>query len=672
MLRLIPLIPLLPFLGFLFCGLAGHRVSRRAVSWIACGSVFAALLISAGAVLQLPAGRMEARAAPDRAGVHIDPEQRRVQVDVYDWLPLGPPPRPSPVGETGGAHSSASFDVSLSLALDPLSAVMVLVVTGVGFLIHVYSVGYMGGDPGFARYFSYLNLFTAMMLVLVLGANFLIMFVGWEGVGLCSYLLIGFWYEDVEKASAGRKAFIVNRIGDLGFILGILGVLGIFGTLDIHEVMSDISAGAAGLPGDLALTLIALALFTGACGKSAQLPLYVWLPDAMAGPTPVSALIHAATMVTAGVYMVSRCSALYLHAPAALGLVAVVGAATALLGATIGLAQNDIKKVLAYSTVSQLGLMFLGVGVGAFAASIFHLVTHAFFKALLFLGSGSVMHAMGGETDIRRMGGLRSRLPVTYWTFVTGALAISGIPPLAGFFSKDEILAAAWGAGRPLLWAAGTAVSLCTAFYMFRLVMMVFHGDFRGSREQEHHLHESPRFMTVPLIALAVLSIVGGWIGIPVSLGFLLGIPDVIERWLEPVLETVPASAGGVPAAGLLILAATAVAAIGIGSAVAFYRAGSDAPQRVARGAGPLYGLVANRYWVDELYDATVLRAYYGGCAAFEAIDRTVIDGIVNGLGVLAQGAGQIVRLVQTGFVRNYALLLLIGAVALLWYLISS
>jgi NADH-quinone oxidoreductase subunit L len=668
MLPLIPLVPLLPLLGFLFCGLAGRRASPRVVALVACGAVLGALIISAGAVWELSGGEVALASYETAVGVTVDGETHRFDVSVWKWLPLGS-------GLSVPPGDVPSFEIPLSFSLDPLSAVMILVVNGVGFLLHVYSVGYMAGDPGFSRYFSYLNLFTAMMLTLVLGGNFLVMFVGWEGVGLCSYLLIGFWYEDRVKAAAGRKAFIVNRIGDLGFLLAILAIAGLFGTLDFAAVMEGVSAGRIGPVGSFAATGVALLLFIGACGKSAQIPLYVWLPDAMAGPTPVSALIHAATMVTAGVYMVARCAPLYLHAPAAMAVVAVVGAGTAVLAATIGLAQNDIKKVLAYSTISQLGLMFLGAGVGAFVASIFHLVTHAFFKALLFLGSGSVIHAMGGEQDMRRMGGLKGKLPVTYWTFLIGAIAISGIPPLAGFFSKDEILAAAWGAGRPAIWAVGSFASLLTAFYMFRLVMLTFHGRFRGTAEQEHHLHESPRSMTVPLVILAVLSVVGGWIGVPAVLGEPVGVSNGFEHWMEPLF---PAHHAGEAAHGtehppvlMLMFFAVAVGAAGIGAAVFIYRAGSNLAARFARGAGPVYSLIANRYWVDELYEATVLRAYYAGCDLFNGFDRIVVDGAVNASATVAQGTSQIVRLFQNGFVRSYALLFLIGSAALLWYLVS-
>ncbi len=654
MLTALPLVPLLPFAGFLICGLFGRRLPKAAAGAIASGAVGLSFLVSVGAVREL-AGMAEPRFV----------------ANLWEWLPAT-------------ASGAGVFAAPFALALDPLSAVMILVVSGVGFLIHVYSTGYMAEDPGNSRYFAYLNLFTAMMLVLVLGANFLVLFVGWEGVGLCSYLLIGFWFSDSAKADAGRKAFLVNRIGDFGFLLGMLALVAALGTLDFGAVMHAAGEGALGPAGSALPTLIALLLFVGATGKSAQIPLYVWLPDAMAGPTPVSALIHAATMVTAGVYMIVRCAPLYLLAPAAMGVIAVTGAATALVAATIGLAQTDIKKVLAYSTVSQLGLMMLGAGVGAFAAAIFHLFTHAFFKALLFLGSGSVIHAMGGEQDMRRMGGLRAHMPVTFATFVVGAVAIAGIPPLAGFFSKDEILAGVWGSGHPGLWAAGLAVSLCTAFYMFRLVSMTFLGSFRGTAAQAHHLHESPRSMTVPLAALAVASALAGFLGVPAALGGA----NRFEAWLAPVLEdhasgeAAGAEAGeghpggaheGGAAIGLMAVATLAGLA-GAGGALAFYRPGSTAPAAAAAAAaaaGPVYRLVAAKYYVDELYDATVLRAWRAGCAFFDGFDRLIVDGTVNLAASVSQGASQVLRLFQGGLVRGYALLFLFGTAAILWYLLK-
>ncbi len=742
MLALIPLIPLFPLAGFLFAGLAGTRVSKRAVGLVACGAVLASFVIGLGAVVQL------AGMDPGPAG-----DGRRFETDVATWLPLG-----------------SAAPVTFGFQLDPLSAVMLLVVSGVGFLIHLYSTGYMEHEAGFARFFAYLNLFMAMMLTLVLANNFLLMFVGWEGVGLCSYLLIGFYTDRMFDArsgmtcsDAGRKAFLTNRVGDFAFMLGMLFLLERFATLDFSTIMGTIDQHSADWYGAGLLTLVGILLFAGACGKSAQIPLYVWLPDAMAGPTPVSALIHAATMVTAGVYMLARCSALFWHAPAAMGIVAVVGAATAVFAGTMGLVQTDIKKVLAYSTVSQLGYMFLGAGVGAFVGAIFHLMTHAFFKACLFLGSGSVIHAMGGEQDIRRMGGLRKWMPVTALTFTIATVAIAGFPPLAGFFSKDEILlwALASGRGHWALWLAGSIGAAVTAFYMFRLTTLTFAGKFRGTPAQEHHLHESPRSMTVPLIVLAFLAVVGGWIGIPSLLTFGRDI-NVFHHWLEPVVgyhgapapeagaafwappptlqlagtglhavtieEVAPPAQSGAPHTSIpaeakrhgghggssegeprhlpaaaewgLIALAVAIAAGGMLLARRLYAAGgAGAPERLARAAGPVYVLLARKYWVDELYDFVVLRPFYALCALFHRIDVALVDGTVNGvrhatifashlssafdrwvvdLGVNAagwtvRGFSRLVRALQTGQVQQYATAMLFGAVLLLslWIVIK-
>ena len=526
------LIPLLPLVGFLFNFTVGVRLGRRAaagghgegrqaahapnplVGLVAAGTVLLSFLIAAYGVV-------EARQAEGGAIVET----------LFTWLPGGA----AETAAHGGAAATA-FTVEWAYLLDPLSSVMVLFVTFVGFLIHVYSIGYMGHDPGYARYMAYLNLFMFAMLTLVLGANYAVLFVGWEGVGLCSYLLIGFWFHKQSASDAGKKAFIVNRIGDAGFLAGMFLVFVTFGTLDFQAVM----AAAAHMPVEHAwggsLTLIGLLLFVGAAGTSAQVPLFVWLPDAMEGPTPVSALIHAATMVTAGVYMVARSAPIYAHAPNAMATVAIVGALTAILAATIGLVQNDIKRVLAYSTVSQLGYMFLACGVGAFGAGIFHLATHAFFKGLLFLCSGSVIHGMSGEQDMRKMGGLRAKMPKTHLTMLIGCIAIAGIPPLAGFFSKDEILWSAFkisGYGR-VVWGLGFVAAAMTAFYMFRLYYMTFAGAFRGGAEAEKHVHESPASMTVPLQALALGSVVAGFAGIPHVIDFLhLG--NFVEHWLEPV-----------------------------------------------------------------------------------------------------------------------------------------
>ncbi|MBE3072733.1 MAG: NADH-quinone oxidoreductase subunit L, partial [Acidobacteria bacterium] len=502
--RVLALIPLLPFAGFLLNASFGRRWSRSVSGGVACLTMAASLGVSIVSVLAL---------------VRLEPIRRVMEQSLYTWIAAG------------------DLDVSFALRLDPLAAVMILVVTGVGFLIHVYSIGYMHEETGseYARYFSYLNLFASFMLILVLAANFLVMFVGWEGVGLCSYLLIGFWYRKQSASDAGKKAFIVNRVGDFGFLLGMLLLFTTVGTLDFQGVARAVSTWAPETTFGT-LSVVALLLFVGATGKSAQIPLYVWLPDAMEGPTPVSALIHAATMVTAGVYMIGRNAVLYSHAPLVLAIVAGIGLATAVVSATIGLVQNDIKRVLAYSTVSQLGLMFLAMGVGAYAAGIFHLFTHAFFKALLFLGSGAVIHALAGEQDLRRMGGLKRDLPVTYWTFVVGALAIAGVPGLAGFFSKDEILFRTFAAGHTWMWAIAVAASLLTGIYMFRLVFMAFHGerahpaDAKAHGAMHAHLHDAPRSMAIPLVLLAAGCVLAGYVGVPAALGG----QNRIERFLEP------------------------------------------------------------------------------------------------------------------------------------------
>jgi NADH-quinone oxidoreductase subunit L len=517
------LIPLLPLLGFVVNGLFGARLGKRFVTVVGCGTVLLAFLVSAASVYELATADLGSYALQESTGLRVSEEHRRAELVVWEWIP----------GVDDGG-SEPSLSVPWVLTLDSLSAVMLLVVTGVGFLIHVYSVGYMGGDGSYWRYFSYLNLFMASMLTLVLGGAFPVMFVGWEGVGLCSYLLIGYWYETETNAQAGRKAFITNRIGDAGFLLGVLLLWGAFGTMEIAPVMDSLGSGHHGV-GVGVLTAAALLLFVGACGKSAQVPLFVWLPDAMAGPTPVSALIHAATMVTAGVYMVCRCAALYVSAPVALATVAVVGAATALFAATIGLAQDDIKKVLAYSTVSQLGYMFLAAGVGAFTGAMFHLMTHAFFKALLFLGAGAVIHALHHEQDMRKMGALKGRLPWTYGTFLVGWLAISGIFPLSGFWSKDEILLGAFVTNKGL-WLVGLAGALLTALYMTRLVGLTFWGESRLEPKLEGHVQEAPGSMKWVLVALAVLSLLGGALGVP-------GV-HVLDRWLEPTFAVATAAAG--------------------------------------------------------------------------------------------------------------------------------
>jgi len=639
---------------------------------VGIGSVGLACLLAFGAIFDI--------------GLRAFAEGASHTVTLYRWIPLGVN---QAVGQVHGG--TADWFVDAAFRLDSLSALMLAFVTFVGFLIHVYSAGYMAHEEGYGRYFSYLNLFMFAMLVLVLGANFLMLFVGWEGVGLCSYLLIGYYYEKSFAADAGKKAFVVNRIGDFGFILGIFGVLALFGTLDFQTVF----AAAAANPSAYTpfLTLICLLLFVGACGKSAQFPLYVWLPDAMAGPTPVSALIHAATMVTAGVYMVARCNVFFRLAPEAMIVVAVVGAFTALFAATIGVVQNDIKKVLAYSTVSQLGYMFLACGVGAFSEGMFHVTTHAFFKACLFLGAGSVIHAMGGEQDIRKMGGLAAKIPTTYRTFLIATLTIAGVPFLAAFFSKDAIKAAVFHAEFEaipwlprVLYAVALFTAGLTAFYMFRLLSLTFWGTFRGTKEQEAHVHESPATMTVPLIVLAFLSVVSGYVGVPI-----IEHGDRIGEFLKPIRLPI----AGLPEKGhhapislelALMAAAVAVAAVGIYLAWSWYAKGEGrVPARLAEQWPGVYRAVSNKYFVDEAYDRVFVRGLaIGGGRFLWEVDATVVDLIPNGAGAVTRGASWIAsffdqyvvdglvngvanalqalyglfRRAQTGRVQNYALVM--------------
>ena len=646
------LIPLLPFLGFLVNASLGRRISKAAAGAVACGSMAGSFLVSVAAVWRLVALPAASRAIVDQ---------------VFTWI------------------TSGDFTAGFSLRLDPLSAVMILVITGIGSLIHVYSTAYMLEEraPEYARYFSYLNLFAAFMLVLVLGSNFLVMFVGWEGVGLCSYLLIGFWYQKTSASDAGKKAFIVNRIGDFGFVLGVLLVFVRFGTIDFQEV----ARAAATIRPETAfgtVSLITLLLFVGATGKSAQIPLYVWLPDAMEGPTPVSALIHAATMVTAGVYMIGRNAVLFSHTPQTLTIVAVIGTATALMAGTIGLVQNDIKRVLAYSTVSQLGYMFLAMGVGAYGAGIFHLYTHAFFKALLFLGSGAVIHALAGEQDLRRMGGLRKALPITYRTFVIGAVAIAGVPGLAGFFSKDEILYRTYASGHTVLWVVGVLTSLLTAVYMFRLVFLAFHGPSRSashdapspaaSAGQAHghdlhggHLHDAPPAMAVALIVLAAGSVVAGYAGLPA----VLGGSDWFARFLDPsfgVMHADDVSEQGLE--GALMLVSSVVAIAGIGIAMYFFLKNTRAADAMAARFAGLHGLLLNKYYVDEMYDAGVVQPMriVSEEGLWKVVDARVIDGAVNGVGETVGGLSDVLRRFQSGSVRTYAASLFFGVVLILGY----
>jgi len=656
MLKLIWLIPLLPLAGVILNGVFGRRLPLKAVGTIACLAVLAAFGISIGAILEL---------------AELPEGVRQFETDVATWLPLG------------DLGTGSDLTIPWGFGLDPLSSVLLLVVTGVGFLIHVYSVGYMSHERDYARFFIYLNLFMAMMLLLVLGNNLLVLFVGWEGVGLCSYLLIGFYYDrpfdertGLTCADAGRKAFIVNRIGDFAFLIGLLYLVLEFGTLKFTELNTALAGHHA--PGWM-LTGIGLLLFLGACGKSAQIPLYVWLPDAMAGPTPVSALIHAATMVTAGVYMVCRMSALYSATPEAMAIIAAVGAATALFAASMGITATDIKKVLAYSTVSQLGFMFAAAGVGAYVAAIFHLMTHAFFKALLFLGAGSVIHGLHGQQDIRKMGGLRSKMPATFVTFFVAMLAITGIPGLAGFFSKDEILAGAWNSGNRVVWVVLSVAALITAFYMMRLTWLVFFGKYRGDESTGSKAHESPALMTIPLMILAALSVVGGYVGVPAVMSGWVGLGDVnkLHHWLAPAL-TEPHGAGhGAEVAHeagmetMLILVATFVALLGIALAWMVYRK-DGAAAAWAKRFGPVHHLLRNLYWVDEFYELVVLRPFYAASRFFAAVDRWVVDGLVNATGVTAEISGQVIKLFQTGLVRNYALMFMFGVLVILYYVIRA
>jgi len=624
---------LAPVVGFLFNGLRFKSQDYKTAGIVATGAV--ALSFICGLTLFCKLHGLEESA-------------RVIRVDFFSWLSIG------------------TLELPVAFVIDPLSSLMVLIITGVGSLIHLFSIGYMSHDERPSKYFSYLNLFVFNMLLLVLGANLILMFVGWEGVGLCSYLLIGFWFEDQEKAAAGMKAFITNRIGDAGFLLGIFTLFFAFGTLDFAQLISllphDPEVGWTGV-----LTLASLFLFIGAMGKSAQLPLYVWLPDAMAGPTPVSALIHAATMVTAGVYMIIRLNALYLLAPNTMMVVAIVGAATALFAATMGLAQKDIKKVLAYSTVSQLGYMFLAVGVGAFGAGFFHLMTHAFFKALMFLGSGSVIHAMDGEQDMTKMGGLKKYLPTTHWTFVCGWLAIIGTPLFSGFFSKDEILWMSFHSPRGShgLWLVGVIAAGCTAFYMTRLMAMTFWGASRVPKSV--HPHESPPSMLIPLCVLAVLSVFAGWLGVPHGLSTVLpGHPgNILEHWLEPVLHPLPGLEEGEFSLEMLLMAVSVLVA-GVSAFLAYYLyvVKPKAVDGIVSAIRPLYTLVFNKYWVDEIYQAVLINPLIvGSRELWTKADVGIIDKITYKVTDFIRSAGEGFRSSQTGQLQAYSLMLVIGVI---------
>jgi NADH-quinone oxidoreductase subunit L len=668
---LIALIPLLPFAGFVVNSTMGKRLPKSVSGGLASLVMLASFAVAATLVWQL-------------AG--LAPDERLITQTIYTWM------------------ASGEFRLDVTLLVDPLSAVMLLVITGIGSLIHIYSTAYMHDevDSEFARYFSYLNLFAAFMLVLVLGSSLPVLFVGWEGVGLCSYLLIGFWFKKKSAADAGKKAFVVNRIGDYAFLLGMFALFAMFGTLEVRGIASAVAA----MPVETSFGLLSIAtllLFIGATGKSAQIPLYVWLPDAMEGPTPVSALIHAATMVTAGVYMIGRNAVLFSHTPDTLYIVAIIGAATALMAGTIGLVQNDIKRVLAYSTVSQLGLMFLAMGVGAFGAGIFHLYTHAFFKACLFLGSGAVIHALHGEQDIRNMGGLKKYLPVTYWTFVIGSLALAGFPFLAGFFSKDELLFETFAEGHQILWAVGALASLLTAIYMGRLVFLTFHGERRhdapaahGGHDSHGHgghgghghgaPHDAPPAMALALIVLAIGSVAAGYVGIPAALGG----HNALGAWLAPSFappvagaELAEAAVAGEAAEAeevhdeahialerTLMGVSSAIAIGGLLVAAFIWLQRREIAANMARSFAPIHRLLLNKYYVDEIYEATIVQPLQAVSreGLWRGVDVGVIDGAVNGVGAIVNGGSGVLRRLQTGSVRAYAGSLFIGVVLMLGY----
>ncbi|PUZ29183.1 NADH-quinone oxidoreductase subunit L [Chitinophaga parva] len=623
--NLVWLVPLLPFIGFLVNGLGRKFLPKAGVSVVGSGSVIAAFAIAVGIFLQVKA-----------------PGFTPQVVSLFDFISVG------------------KLQIPFAFQVDQLSALFLLIITGVGSLIHIYSVAYMHeeSNEGFARYFAYLNLFVFSMLLLVLGANYVMMFIGWEGVGLCSYLLIGFWFKNPSYSKAANKAFIMNRIGDLGFLLGIFYIIANFGSVSYAAVFPQAATLGAG---NHTLVIIAVLLFIGAMGKSAQIPLYTWLPDAMAGPTPVSALIHAATMVTAGIYMIARSNVIYTLTPSVQQFIAIIGVATALLAASIAIAQNDIKKVLAYSTVSQLGYMFIALGVGAYGTAVFHVMTHAFFKALLFLGSGSVIHAMGGEQDIRKMGGLKKYLPTTNWTFLVGCLAIAGIPGLSGFFSKDEILASAFATNK-IIYVLALLGALMTAFYMFRLYFITFTGSFRGTHEQEHHLHESPAAMTIPLVILALLSIFGGYVGLPEIFG-----KNMLHEYLAPIF------APSAPFAAvhelehsteiILMVISSVLVIVMIAFAWGRYRNYQD---NGAESTG-LTKVLENKWYVDELYDAVIVRPLMALSQFFsEVMEKMGIDRLVNGIGKTVQWGGQQLRVIQNGQVGFYIFAMVLGMIVLL------
>ena len=623
------LIPILPLAGFIINGLGRNSLSKNIIGFI--GSLL--VLVSFGLSLAI-FFQIKSTGAP-------------VNITYFDWISVG------------------ELKIPFAFLVDQLSSIMLLIITGVGFLIHLYSIGYMHDDNGFGKFFAYLNLFVFFMLLLVMGSNYLIMFIGWEGVGLCSYLLIGFWYTNPSYADAAKKAFIMNRIGDLGFLLGVFIIIYSFGSISFSEIFPKAATLHIGAAPFFSITIL---LFIGAVGKSAQLPLFTWLPDAMAGPTPVSALIHAATMVTAGIYMIARSNIFYTLAPDTMEIVAIVGLATALFAALIALTQTDIKKVLAYSTVSQLGYMFLGLGVGAYTGAFFHVLTHAFFKALLFLGAGSVIHAMGGEQDMRKMGGLKGKIKVTFATMLIGTIAISGIPPFSGFFSKDEILAHAY-AHSTTFYVVGVFTAMLTSFYMFRMLYLTFYGKFRGTHEQEHHVHESPANMTIPLIVLAILSIVGGFIGVPE----VLGGHHELEHFLAPVFEKSNALMGEhhlqASTEWILMAVSVGVALIALIYAYIKYAKNGSVPVADTEERPALTSISYNKFYVDELYDMIVRKPLdFLSTFFYNVVERLGIDGLVNGIGKGTIETSKGLRLLQTGNVGFYIFIMVLGIIAVLAY----
>jgi NADH-quinone oxidoreductase subunit L len=625
MINLVWLVPLIPFIGFVINGLGRNTLSKGLIGIIGSGVILISFIISIAIFL----------------AVGNDAEKSH-EVFLFDWI------------------SAGTLHIPVSFLVDPLSSIMLLIITGIGFLIHIYSIGYMQDDEGFGKFFSYLNLFIFFMLLLVLGSNYIVMFIGWEGVGLCSYLLIGFWFTNSAYATAAKKAFVMNRIGDLGFLIAVFLIFTTFGSVEFAKIWP--LAGNM-LPGNTTIALIALMLFIGACGKSAQIPLFTWLPDAMAGPTPVSALIHAATMVTAGIYMIARSHIIFDLAPVVQHLIAIIGLATAVLGALIALTQTDIKKVLAYSTVSQLGYMFLGLGVGAYNGSFFHVITHAFFKALLFLGAGSVIHAMHHEQDMRHMGGLRKKLPLTFITMLVGTIAISGLPPFSGFFSKDEILAHVYEHNQ-IMWGIAVFTAFLTAFYMFRMMFLTFYGNYRGTHHAEEKIHESPLSMTIPLIVLAVLSAIGGIIGIPE----VLGGHHWLSQWLSPVI---PLHEGTADHTTELILMAVSVGGVIIAILYAYskYVKQNSVPFADEARRPALAKLSYHKFYIDEIYDALIRKPLDAISGVFYRIfDQKVIDGIVNGLGWGTSETSKGIRLLQSGNVGFYIFMMVAGIISLLLY----